>query len=151
MKQLHGAASDLADASIEACFAVVEAVERYPEWHPRAVRSVDVLERDSRGRASTARTTLHVSRGPVSKDFEMVVAVVAVAPRKVTLTRVANEPSDREEFEVRWSLEAEEGATRIGLEIDALLAVPRLLPLAGIGDATARAFVAAAVAALLAL
>ena len=148
VKQLRGAASVVAEASIEDCFALLESVEHYPQWHPQAVRSVEVLERDSEGRASAAWTTLHVSRGPVSRDFEMVVAVAAVAPRSVTLTRVANEPSDDEQFEVRWSLEAQGGATRIGVEIEALLAVPRLLPLAGIGDATAGAFVEAAAAAV---
>ncbi len=147
MKHLHGSAAEVARAPIEECFALLESVEQYPQWHPDTVRRVEVLERDGEGRAGRAAATLHVSRGPLSHDFELVMAIVALRPGSVTLTRVPNDPSDREEFEVRWRLEAQADATRIALEIDANLDVPRVLPLAGIGDATTSAFVAAAAAA----
>jgi hypothetical protein len=148
VKRLHGSASALAAASIEECFALLVAVEAYPQWHPHAVRSVEVLARDEDGRASEARTTLHVSRGPIARDFSLVVAVAAVQSQSVTLTRLPDEPADREQFEVRWLLEPEAAATRIGVDLEGFLAVPRLLPLAGIGEATASAFVTAAAAAV---
>ena len=71
-------------------------------------------------------------------------AVAVAAPRTVTLTRLPNEPSDAEEFEVRWMLQPEGAGTRIAVEIEANLAVPRMVPLGGIGDAMAAAFVQAA-------
>ena len=145
MKQLSGSATEVTAASIERCFALLENVERYPEWHPGAVRAVEALDRDGDGRVTRALVTLHVARGPVTKDFELVMAVRGVAPGTVTLTRLRNEPSDAEEFEVRWALQREGDGTRILLEIEANLAVPRMLPLGGIGEAMAAAFVAAAV------
>ncbi len=145
MKRLSGSATEVTAASIEQCFALLEDVGRYPEWHREAVRAVEVLERDGEGRVSRTRTTLHVTRGPLNRDFELVMAVAVAAPRTVTLTRLRNEPSDAEEFEVRWMLRPEGAGTQIGVEIEAHLAVPRMVPLGGIGDAMAAAFVQAAV------
>ncbi len=147
MKQLRDSASEVALAPIERCFTLLEDVERYPAWHPEAVRAVEVLERDGEGRARRVRATLHVSRGPFSRDLHLEMVVTSTHPTAVTLTRQANDPSDHEEFEVRWRLAAEGNATALALEIDANLDVPRVLPLAGIGDATTSAFVAAAAAA----
>ena len=144
VKRLSGSAAQVSAASIEDCFALLVMVERYPQWHPETVREVEVLDRDSDGRASRARTTLHVARGPLTKDFHLVMAVTAEAPSTVTLTRLRHEPPDPEEFEVRWRLRPEAGGTQIGLEIEANLSVPRMLPLGGIGEAMASAFVGAA-------
>jgi hypothetical protein len=135
-------------APVSDCFALIEAIERYPSWHPDVVREVDVVDRGADGRATRARTTLHVVRGPLVKDFQLLMAVVAEPQQTVTLTRLRHERSDREEFEVRWRLQQEGGGTRIRMELAASLSVPRLLPLGGIGDDLAAGFVAAAANAL---
>jgi hypothetical protein len=136
------------DAPIEDCFALVEDVEGYPRWHPEVVRHVEVIERDGEGHPVRARTTLHVARGPLVKDFRLVMQVAAQRPRSLTLTRIRNEPSDGEQFEVRWSLQEAVSGTQIGLNVAANLSVPRLVPVGGIGDAMAEGFVDAAARAL---
>jgi ribosome-associated toxin RatA of RatAB toxin-antitoxin module len=135
-------------APVSACFALVEAVERYPSWYPDVVREVDVVDRGADGRVTRARTTLHVSRGPLGKDFHLLMAVVAEPRQTVTLIRLSHGGSDREELELRWRLHEEDGGTRIRIELAAKLSVPRLMPLGGIGDELAAGFVAAAANAL---
>jgi len=121
---------------------LLEAIDRYPDWYPQVARDVEVLERDSRGHPSRVRTKLHVSRGPVVKDFDLVLAVVVERPETVKLTRAADDPSPQQ-FEVAWRLR-DEGQTRIELVLHAKLRVPRFMPLGGIGNAMAQGFVAAA-------
>ena len=144
MKDLSGSASASVAAPLENCLALVESVEAYPSWYPDVVRSVDVLERDPDGAATKARTDLHLSQGPLSRDFQAVMAVEVQRPTRVRLHRIPHHPGDEERFEVIWTLA--EG--QIALELLASLPVPRLLPIGGIGDSVAQGFVAAAVRAL---
>jgi ribosome-associated toxin RatA of RatAB toxin-antitoxin module len=148
MKELNGSASRVVQAPIEECFALLQAVDRYPIWHPEVVRKVEVVERDADGTPAQARTTLHVAAGPVVRDFDLLMAVAARAPEAVTLTRQRHDADDHEQFEVRWRLRPQDGATRVHLDVAATLSVPRLLPLGGIGDSMANGFVAAAAKAL---
>lgn len=148
VKALSGTASDTVTASIEDCFAFFEAVDRYPDWHPEVVRSVHVLERGAAGEPTQARTQLHVARGPLVKDFNLLMDVAARRPAAVTLTRRRHGPADPEQFEVRWHLREESAGTHIRLEVEANLSVPRLVPVGGIGDAMADGFVVAAARAL---
>lgn len=134
-------------APVRECLELFEAVESYPAWYPEVVKEVSVLERDAHGRARRVDTTLHVSRGPLVRDFDLVMAITVRAPGTVRLVRVRNEPSDPERFEVIWRVKRD-GHTRIDLQLDANLAVPRMVPLGGIGDAMAEGFIAAAVKAL---
>lgn len=143
MKELHGTASAVVPASQERCLELLEAVDRYPEWHPDVVKSVEVLERDAAGHPSKVRAKLRVERPPVAKDFDLVMAVAIDRPYAIDLTRVANEPSDPERFAFAWRLEPEDG-TRIRLNMDANLSVPRLVPLGRLGDSLAEEFVTAA-------
>ena len=131
-------------APIERCFALVDAVERYPDWYPEVVREVSVVERDGEGHPSKAHTKLHVARGPLVKDFDLLMNVAAERPAAVTLTRIRHGPSDQEQFEVRWRLGEEAAGTSVRLDVEATLSVPRLVPVGGIGDAVAEGFVAAA-------
>lgn len=128
------------------------AVERYPSWHPGVVRKVEVLERDGNGKPTMARGVLHVAVGPLVKDFDLRLAVTLEDPRTVKLRRIPNDAADLERFNVTWRLEPEQGAarerTRIRLEIQASLSVPRLVPLTGVGDRLAEGFVSAATKAL---
>jgi ribosome-associated toxin RatA of RatAB toxin-antitoxin module len=149
MKELNGTATQLVAASIDDCFSFLQAVDRYPTWHPDVVQEVDIVERDADGHPSQVRTTLHVAAGPVVKDFHLTMAVETARPDAVTLTRMRHGPSDQEQFEVRWRLhEQSAAATQLRLDVAANLSVPRFLPLGGIGDAMAGGFVTAAATAL---
>jgi Polyketide cyclase / dehydrase and lipid transport len=148
VKELKGSASGTTPASREACIALLADAERYPDWYPDVVKTVEVLERDASGQPSKVRTKLHVQHGPITRDFDLTMAV-DVEPQQgtVKLHRIPHEPSDAEKFEVNWAVGG--GApTRIGLDLAANLDVPRFLPLGGIGDAIAAGFVSAATRAL---
>ena len=143
MKELRGAASALVAAPLSQCLGLVEAVDEYPLWYPEVVRAVEVLERDAGGMPRRARTRLHVSAGPLSKDFDLLMAVTVEPPATVKLAKVGGAAK----FDVVWRLDEREN-TRIALELDASLDVPRFLPLGEVGNAVAQGFVAAATAEL---
>ena len=145
MKDLHGTASAVVPAPLDRCRALFEAVDRYPDWYPDAVREVDVLERDHTGRPTKARAKLHLVWGPVVKDFDLVLAVVSEPPGPIRLTRIADAGSSQ--FAVTWGLR-DDGGTRIDLNLTASMSVPRFLPVGGIGDAIADGFIGAATRAL---
>ena len=145
MKDLDGTATAVVPAPLDRCRALFEAVDRYPEWYPDAVREVDVLERDPTGRPTKARAKLHLAWGPVVKDFDLVLAVVSEPPGPVRLTRIADAGSSQ--FAVTWGLR-DDGGTRIDLDLTASMSVPRFLPVSGIGDAIAGGFISAATRAL---
>jgi ribosome-associated toxin RatA of RatAB toxin-antitoxin module len=141
MKELSGRAASAVGASQEECFSFARDVEAYPSWYPEVVRAVNVLERDASGAATRVRTDLHLSQGPLKRDFEVTMAVDAHRPDSVRLTRIPHDAGDEERFEVAWAF----AERRIQLELNATLPVPRLIPLGGIGNAVAEGFVAAAV------
>src|ERR1700742_1309138 len=116
MKELKGAAHALVAAPLESCLALVEAVDRYPDWYPEVVREVDVVERDARGVPTRAQTKLHLSVGPVTKDFDLLMAVTVEPPATVKLTKVGGSAK----FDVIWLL-SEGERTRIELQLDASL------------------------------
>lgn len=147
MKPLRGTATAAVPATVEQCFSLLAAVGGYPGWYPDVVRAVEVIETEQDGLAIRAHATLHVAYGPLAKDLPLVLAIELDRPQTVRLTRLRNEPGDEEQFEVIWRLE-DRGDTHIALELDARLAVPRLLPLGGIGDVMADGLVQAAVDAL---
>ena len=144
MKELTGSASGTTPASPEACIALLADAERYPDWYPEVVKSVEVLERDASGRPSKVRTMLHVQHGPITRDFDLTMAV-DVEPQQgtVKLHRIPHEPSDGDKFEVDWGVDGA-GPTRIRLDLAANLDVPRFLPLGTIGDSIAAGCVSAA-------
>lgn len=149
MKTLHGEATVVVAAPLDECLELLEAIDGYTDWYPEVIRKVEVLERNPEGDPRMARATVHVARGPLVRDLQLVVAVTADADGTVRLTRLPNEPSDEEQLEMIWRLEETDG-TRIELRLDGYLDVPRLLPLGGIGDALAQRFVAAVTRALVA-
>ena len=101
------------------------------------------LERDARGLPSRVRTELHLSVGPLTKDFDVLMAVTVEPPATVKLAKVGGNAK----FDVIWRLNEGEN-TRIELELDASLDVPRFLPLGDVGNSVAQGFVAAASAEL---
>ena len=143
MKELRGAAHTIVTAPLAQCLALVEAVDEYPVWYPDVVREVDVLERDARGRPTRAQTKLHLSAGPVTKDFDLLMAVTVEPPATVKLAKVGGSAK----FDVIWRLSDGE-STRIELQLDANLDVPRFLPLGDVGNSVAQGFVSAASAEL---
>jgi hypothetical protein len=143
VKEFHGAAAGPVSASLAECLALLQDVASYPDWYPEVVRRVEV-EGPATGEGRTvARTTLHAGLGPLEHDFEFVIEVSRPGPDTIRLARVPNEPTDPERLTLVWRVCA--GAdTELAVELEALLDVPRLLPLAGAGDAVARGFLAAA-------
>jgi len=133
-------------APLEECLALVAAVDRYPEWCPDVVRYVEVLERDAGGQPRRVRMMIHVARGTLVKDFQLLLAIAVEPPRSVTLTRVTDHPTNQE-FTAVWLLR-EDGGTRITLQLDAKRRVPACIPAGGIPDEIANGFVAAASRAL---
>ncbi len=130
-------------ASLAQALALVEAIDEYPVWYPEVVREVQVLERDARGLPSRAQTRLHLSAGPVTKDFDLLMAVTVEPPATVKLAKVGGSAN----FDVIWHL-SEGESTHIQLALDASLDVPRFLPLGDIGDSVAQGFISAASAEL---
>jgi hypothetical protein len=113
------------------------------------VRRVVVIERDAAGHPRMLEATLRVAVGPLSLDVDLALALDAKRSDRVTLTRLPNDPDDRETFVADWRLEQrgpDETAIRLDLQGD--LDVPRLVPLGDAGDRLARGFVDAAAAAL---
>lgn len=147
MKALQGAAAVEVAASPAECSALLQAVDRYPSWYPEVVQRVEVTERDGDGRPSKANATLHVAHGPLTRDFNLQLAVLTEPPGTVRLVRLSHGPSDHEQFDVTWRV-TESPRTRINVQLNASLSVPRFVPLGGIGDELAQGFVGAAARAL---
>jgi hypothetical protein len=116
---------------------VVLDVESYKNWYPSVVRSASVLERDGAGVPVSASVALHIAIGPFSKSLPFDLSVLQLGDGRVTLSRLPQGPGDEESFEVRWVVS--DGSLSAELEAD--LAVPRLVPTAGIGDALAASLV----------
>jgi hypothetical protein len=148
VKELQGAATTRVSASLAQSLELLGAVERYPSWYPDVVRRVEVIERRGDGSAATAQTTLHVSQGPFTRDIDLLLSVETDPAGTVQLTRVPHDDRDPELFSVTWRVAEAERGTKIDLELEAQLSVPRLVPLGGVGNVVARGFVDAAARAL---
>jgi hypothetical protein len=129
-------------APLERCIALLAAIDGYPDWYPDGVREVEVLEQDDGGQPTRVRTVLHVEVAGFSRDFNLTMAVKVDPKGRVALTKVKADSSDPP-FDVTWHVGEDDG-TMIELELDTALPVPRLMPLGGVGDSVARAFVSAA-------
>lgn len=124
--------------------ALLEAIDGYPSWAPDVVKEAEVLERDASGQRPTkARAKLHVERGPMTRDFNLVFGVTVDPAGTIELKRVPHEPSDKERFDVTWRVDGGQ-STRIALDLAANLDVPRFIPLGDVGDAIAQQLVSAA-------
>lgn len=144
MKELHGTASAQVSAPEAECFVLLADVEGYPRWYPEAVRRVEVVERGSDGLAAKAHAQLHVAYGPLTRDFNLLLAIETERPARVALTRIPHHASDSEQFDVSWKI----APGLIAVELSASLSVPRMLPVGGIGESIASGFVTAAAHAL---
>lgn len=115
------------DVPIEDCFALLAALDAYPSWYPDVVREVEVLEYGDDELPLRAETRLHLAYGPVSRDLDLLLAVRVRRPGLVQLTHVPRGPSSGASFDATWRLEDHAG-TRLELELDATMPVPRLVP-----------------------
>lgn len=84
-------------AAPAACFELVCDTPRIPEWH-RAVRSVEVLERDRNGRTALVRTGIDALVARVEVDLR----VLYEDERSVRMHR---EAGDLRELAVTWTFE----------------------------------------------
>lgn len=146
MKEFHGTATQVVAAPVEDCLSLLRAVDGYPTWFPEMVRDVEVLQRDASDQPTRARTKLHVARGPLVHDFDLLMAIAVEPPGTVKLSKVTSDRSPSR-FDVTWSLQAAE-STRIELNLSATLSVSERVPVGDIGNAIAEQFVAAASRAL---
>ena len=144
MRRLRAHASGAVDAPLAAAMALLRDLEGYPCWYPEGVRAVRVLARGPDGFAQRVEVTLRLGQGPVRRDFELTMTAVAPARGVLALERSPNGPDDPERLTITWQ------ATRssISIELDALLDVPRLLPVGGVAESLARGLVQAAVRSL---
>jgi hypothetical protein len=125
------------------CFALLLDVEGYPAWHPEVVLSARTLERQAGGAPALAATTVHLGLGPLARDFDLLMKITSEPERSVRLARVRHDSSDPEELSLHWQIDPSR-PTGLALELSARLDVPRLVPLAGLGDAVAQGFLEAA-------
>jgi hypothetical protein len=147
MKELTGSASATTAASLETAMALLLEIDGYPGWAPEVVKEAEVLERDAAGRPTQARTKLHVERGPLTRDFNLLLHVTVDPAGTIALSRIPHQPTDQERFDVTWRVDGAQG-TRIELQLAANLDVPRFVPLGGVGDSVAADLVSAATRAL---
>ena len=147
MKEITGSAAGTTGATPEQAFALLEAIDGYPTWYPEVIKEAEVLERDAQGRPTRARTKLHIERGPLTRDFNLRMSVMDDPIITIKLSRIPNEPSDKERFDVTWRVEGGH-PTRIRLDLLADLSVPRFVPVGDVGDALAQGMVSAATRAL---
>jgi hypothetical protein len=143
VKELTGSASAATDAAPPDCLSLLEEIDRYPAWAPDIVKEAEVLERDADGHPLKARTKLHVERGPLTRDFNLLFDVKVDTAGTIALSRIPHEASDKERFDVTWRVHGGHSA-RIELNLVANLDVPRFIPLGGVGDAMAGDLVSAA-------
>jgi hypothetical protein len=146
VRDFHGEAAEVTPASLADSFALVAAVDRYPDWCPDAVRAVDLLARGADGYPSSVWMRMHIARGASVRDFNLYLAVGVEPLTAVKLTRFTDHPTNQE-FHATWLLRHAD-STRIELQLDAKLRVPPYIPAGGIPDAIAEGFVSAACRAL---
>ena len=105
MTLLSGSSAADVDAGVERCWAVVEDLERWPQWQ-QGLERVEVVERDDQGRPLVCDT---VADAKITK-VRCRVRVSYDQPHHLSFSRV--ESDDVDEMEGSWDLqEAGEGRT----------------------------------------
>jgi hypothetical protein len=151
MKAIRGFASALVRTPTRECFSLLAAVDRYREWNRELVRELDVLDRGPDQLPSRVRAVIAIRRSPLIQSIELTASVRADPPKAIYMTRIPNEPSDREELDLVWRLRPDDSAsgTWIELEFAAVASfIPGLMPLGGVGNRIAERLVGSATEAL---
>ena len=111
----------IVNGPLERCFAVVTAVERYPEWVPD-VKEVAVLERDAQGRARL----VSFRAGAFGRSAHYVLAYdYGEAPRAVSWTQRDGDITRSLEGSYQFA-ESSDGSTEVlySLSLDLRVPVP---------------------------
>jgi ribosome-associated toxin RatA of RatAB toxin-antitoxin module len=150
MKHLAATATRQSSASPEAAYALLTDIDGYPRWYPTGVPSARTVNRDANGTPTEAQAQLAVAVGPLNRQFDVRMAVVTEALRRVELSRIPHDSRDKERLAVRWRLSPGSGGngTTIAVELDADLSVPPFLPVGSVSETIAAGFADAAVRAL---
>jgi ribosome-associated toxin RatA of RatAB toxin-antitoxin module len=147
MKEIKATSTGVAQAPIDAVFAALRDVEKYPSWYPAGAKSVVVLERDADGLPLTVDAALAAVAGPLRKSFDVRLAVETQVPTGVALVRIADARGDHESLTIAWSLrELDPQQTEVTVEMIAHLDVPPFLPVGQVAQEAANGFLAAAIA-----
>jgi ribosome-associated toxin RatA of RatAB toxin-antitoxin module len=145
MKEITATATGTAQAPIERVYDHLLDVQRYPDWYPDGVKSVEVLERGADGNAAKIDAVLAAVAGPLRKSFDVRLSVEPVRPTLVALTRQADERGDHEALTITWLLTSiAEQETEITVEMSARLDVPMFLPVDPVAREVANGFLQAA-------
>ena len=143
MKDLRGQATGTVLVRPEHCFAVLLAVDRYPQAYPEVIRRVEVIDRHANGSPLMAEATVSLGLGPVQRDFDLRVKLSWKKDRLVRLTRVPDDRSDLERVTLSWHI-SPGPPTRLTVRLRARLEVPRVIPVQGAGGVVARGLLEAA-------
>ena len=103
MTVLRGSCTAEVKANLERCWALIEDVERAPEWQ-RTLVSIDVLERDDQGRPLICDTVNDAQLTRVSTRVRMRYE----SPHRLSWSQVGGD--DLDSMEGSWELEDLEGA-----------------------------------------
>jgi len=132
LKNLSGRAERTISARPDDCYELLADVERWPEWYP-AVREVE-----------PQGDLFHIQANVFGMSLPFQANVRLDPPTAVEVERVPYHPGDEEELSIRTRVEPDPGGTRVGVEFEARVDVPRLLPLPpGTGDRLAGGLVSA--------
>ena len=127
--------------------SLFEAVDATRAGTRRSSRTSRCSSATHDGQPTRVRTKLHVERGPLTHDFNLLMDVRIDPSGAVMLRRIPHDGDDGEKFEVTWRVSGA-APTQIRLDLAANLDVPRFLPLGDVGDSMAAGFVSAAKRAL---
>ncbi len=148
-KELTATAVGVTVAAIGRVYEHLLAVDQYPKWYPEGARSVTVLERDAEGVATTIDAVLAAVAGPLRKEFDVRLAVVAIRPASIALARVADERGDHEALTITWLLrDLGPDGTELSVEFGARMDVPRFIPIDPVAREVANGFLQAALSSL---
>jgi ribosome-associated toxin RatA of RatAB toxin-antitoxin module len=147
VKELSAAAAADTDATLQRCFELVSAIDRYPSWYPATVTAAEVTKRDDAGLPSRAHVDLHIAHGVLVRDFHLDVEVQTRPLESVAMSRIPRGPEDHERLSVAWTLTGGE-RTRIEVRMHANLSIPRFVPVGGVAESFAGGFLEAALGTL---
>jgi ribosome-associated toxin RatA of RatAB toxin-antitoxin module len=149
MKELTASATGVTAAAIDRCYAHLLDVERYPQWYPDGVKSVQVLERNAAGVPTKIDAVLAAVAGPLRKQFDVRLALEPEPPTVIALARIADDRGDHELLTISWLLrDLGADGTEINVELGARLDVPLFLPIDPVAREVANGFLQAALKSL---
>jgi len=102
---LKGERTWTVEASVEAVYAVIAEVERYPDWHP-FFATVDVEDRDGEDRVASARCTHPTPVATLKTE-------VVFAYEHGTQVSARRQSGDMKDLDGRFSVKVQDGVTAV--------------------------------------